>query len=82
MRLSGPFLMFLAQVAFTIMLVFVKITRQELNPFEVAFWRSLVAIPLLMLMYRKISWNIRDRKTIVLRVFLGFCALCCFFGAA
>ena len=82
MKYSGPVLMFLAQVAFTIMLVFVKIVRQELSIFEVAFWRSLVAVPILMIMYRKVSWNVNDRQTIVLRVLLGFCALCCFYGAA
>lgn len=82
MRLSGPVLMFLAQVAFTIMVVFVKIAREELSTFEVALWRSVTAVPLLMLMYRNISWQIRDQKTIVLRVFFGFGALCSFFTAA
>ena len=82
MRLSGPVLMFLAQVAFTIMVVFVKIARQELSTFEVALWRSVTAIPILMLMYRKVSWKIQDKRTIVLRVLLGFGALCSFFTAA
>ena len=82
MRLSGPVLMFLAQVAFTVMVVFVKIARTELSTFEVAFWRSIVATPLLMLMYRNVSWQIRDRKTIFLRIVLGFGALCSFFAAA
>ena len=35
-----------------------------------------------MLMYRKVSWQIQDRKTILLRVALGFGALCSFFAAA
>ena len=74
--------MFLAQVAFTVMVVFVKIVRQELSTFEVAFWRSVVAIPLLILVYRNISWKIQDTKTIILRTVLGFGALCSFFGAA
>ena len=82
MRLSGPILMILAQVAFTIMVVFVKITRQELSTFEVALWRSLTAIPILMLMYRKVSWQIQDRVAILFRVVLGFGALCSFFAAA
>ena len=82
MRLSGPVLMFLAQVAFTIMVVFVKIAREELSTFEVALWRSMTAVPVLMLMYRNISWQIRDKRTIVLRVVLGFGALCSFFAAA
>ena len=82
MRLSGPMLMFLAQIAFTIMVVFVKISREELSTFEVAFWRSVIAVPLLMLMYRNISWQIRDKKLILFRVVLGFGALCSFFAAA
>ena len=76
MRLSGPVLMILAQVAFTIMVVFVKIARQELSTFEVALWRSVTAVPILMFMYRKVSWQIQDKKTILLRVVLGFGALC------
>lgn len=79
---SGLLLMCLAQVAFTIMLVFVKIAREELSTLEVAFWRSLVAIPILMVMYRKVTWTIDDRKNITLRIIFGFCALYCFFGAA
>jgi len=82
MRLSGPILMVLAQVAFTVMVVFVKIAREELSTFEVALWRSVVAIPMLMLMYRNLSWQIRDKKIILLRVVLGFGALCFFFAAA
>jgi drug/metabolite transporter (DMT)-like permease len=82
LKYSGLLLMCLAQVAFTIMLVFVKIAREELSTLEVAFWRSLVAIPILMVMYRKVTWNIHDRKTILLRIVFGFCALYCFFGAA
>lgn len=82
MRLSGPILMFLAQVAFTVMVVFVKIAREELSTFEVALWRSVVAVPVLMVLYRNLSWHIRDRKLIVLRVVFGFGALCSFFAAA
>ena len=82
MRLSGPILMVLAQVAFTVMVVFVKIAREELSTFEVALWRSVVAIPVLMLMYRNLSWQIRDKRIILLRVVLGFGALCSFFAAA
>ncbi len=74
--------MLLAQVAFTVMVVFVKIVRQDLSTFEVALWRSVVAIPLLMLAYRNISWKINDTKTMFLRTVLGFGALCSFFGAA
>ena len=82
MRLSGPILMVLAQVAFTVMVVFVKIAREELSTFEVALWRSVVAVPVLMLMYHKLSWQIRDKQIILLRVVLGFGALCSFFAAA
>ena len=82
MKISGPLLMILAQIAFTIMVVFVKIARQEMSTFEVAFWRSIVAVPFLMLMYRNISWNIHDRFSIALRTILGFGALCSFFAAA
>ena len=82
MKLNGPILMFFAQVAFTIMVVFVKIARQEMSTFEVALWRSVVAIPMLMIMYRNVSWMIRDKKTILLRIFFGFGALCSFFTAA
>ena len=82
MKRSGPILMFCAQVAFTVMVVFVKIARQEMSTFEVAFWRSIVAIPLLMVMYRNVSWMIQDKKTIILRIGFGFGALCSFFTAA
>jgi len=82
MKTSGPVLMILAQVAFTIMVAFVKVARQEMTAFEIAWWRSVVAVPLLMLMYRKIPWRIEDRNTIVLRTVLGFGALCFFFAAA
>jgi drug/metabolite transporter (DMT)-like permease len=74
--------MFLAQIAFTGMVVFVKIAREELSTFEVVLWRSMFAVPLLMLMHHRISWQIRDRKTMLLRTVFGFAALCSFFGAA
>lgn len=74
--------MILAQIAFTFMVVFVKIVRQEMDTFEVAFWRSIVAVPLLMLVYRKESWRIHDKKAIGFRIVFGFGALCCFFAAA
>ena len=82
MKLSGPVLMFFAQAAFIVMVVFVKIAREELSTFEVALWRSIFAIPLLMLMYRNISWQIRAKKLLLLRTLLGFGALCSFFTAA
>ena len=82
MKLGGPTLMFFAQVAFTVMVVFVKIARQEMSTFEVAFWRSIVAIPLLIVMYRNISWRIQEKKIILLRILFGFGALCSFFTAA
>ena len=82
MQLSGPLLMFLAQVAFTVMVVFVKIAREELSTFEVALWRSVVAVPMLMVMYHNLSWKIRNTKLIFLRIVFGFGALCSFFAAA
>ena len=82
MKLSGPVLMFLAQIAFTGMVVFVKIAREELSTLEVVLWRSVFAVPLLMLMHHKISWHIHDRKTMLLRTVFGFAALCSFFSAA
>jgi drug/metabolite transporter (DMT)-like permease len=82
MRFSGSWLMIFAQVAFTFMVVFVKIVRQEMDTFEVAFWRSIVAVPLLMLVYRKENWGITDKRTMGLRIVFGFGALCCFFAAA
>ena len=82
MKLSGPVLMILAQLAFTVMVVFVKIARQELDTFEVAFWRAIVAVPLLMFIYRNVAWKITARSSILLRTILGFGALCSFFTAA
>ena len=81
MKPSGPVLMILAQIAFTIMVVFVKIARQELGTFDVAFWRAIIAVPFLMFIYRNISWHIQDRQSMVLRTGLGFGALCSFFAA-
>ena len=74
--------MILAQIAFTIMVVFVKVVRQEMDTFEVALWRSVVAVPLLMFVYRKHSWHITDKWAITVRSLFGFAALCCFFAAA
>ena len=55
---------------------------EKMSTFEVALWRSVTAVPVLMLMYRNISWQIKDKTTISLRVILGFGALCSFFAAA
>ena len=74
--------MILAQVAFTVMVVFVKIVRQDLSTVETAFWRSAFAIPLLILWARKQSWHIQDKPAILFRTLFGFGALCSFFGAA
>ena len=82
MKLSGSILMILAQIAFTVMVVFVKITRQEMSTLEVALWRSVIAVPLLMVIYRKVSWRISDKKTIAFRTVFGFVALYCFFASA
>ena len=82
MKPSGPVFMILAQIAFTIMVVFVKIARQELGTFDVAFWRAIIAVPFLMFLYRNLSWDIQDRQSMVLRTVLGFGALCSFFAAA
>ena len=82
MTTSGPVLMILAQVAFTVMVVFVKIVRQDLSTFETALWRSVFAVPLLLLWARNRSWHIQDKQAILFRTLFGFGALCSFFGAA
>ena len=79
---SGVIRMMLAQIAFTAMVTLVKIARQELSTFEVACWRSVVILPLLMLWLYKDSWRVATPKTLFWRVTLGFCALSSFFGAA
>lgn len=76
------FLMVLAQVAFTIMVVFVKVARQELHSFSIVLWRSVFALPLLMLLLRNVSWKISNLKIIFLRIVLGFGAMTSFFTAA
>lgn len=79
---SGPILMILAQIAFTAMVVFVKIARQELSTFEVALWRSLIAVPVLLIFYRKTDWRIGEHGALIARTVFGFGALCCFYAAA
>ena len=64
------------------MVVFVKIARQEMDSFSVVLWRSLFVIPLLMILYRNISWKISAPKIMSLRIFLGFGAMTSFFTAA
>jgi len=79
---SGVIRMMLAQIAFTAMVTFVKIARQELSTFEVACWRSVIILPFLMLWLRGQSWRVATPKILFWRVTLGFCALSSFFGAA
>ena len=82
MKLSGTVLMIAAQIAFTIMVVFVKEARQEMDTFQVALWRSVTAVPILLLLCWKGSWKIHNKTFLLLRIGMGFGALCCFFGAA
>lgn len=79
---SGVFRMVAAQIAFTAMVVFVKIARQELSTFEVAFWRSILVLPLLWALLGGSGWRINRKVIMLLRSVLGFGALCSFFGAA
>lgn len=82
MKNSGVLRMVLAQVAFTGMVAFVKVARQDLSTFEVAFWRSVLILPLFVFLMKGSTWRVSSTRVLSFRVLLGFSALCCFFGAA
>jgi drug/metabolite transporter (DMT)-like permease len=74
--------MIVAQLFFTLMIVLVKIARAELSGFEIALWRGVGSIPLLLLFCRGNSWNIAQKEVLLLRILFGFAALSSFYIAA
>lgn len=76
----GPLYMLGATLFFTMMIGAVKIAREELGPFEVIVWRTLVSIPIALAMTRHFA--VQNRGFVALRVVLGFLAMASFFTAA
>ena len=78
----GALLGVASSLAFTAMVAFVKICREELAAVEIIHWRCVVAIPFALLLARKAGLHIHNRRIFGLRLLLGFSAMVCFFTAA
>ena len=77
----GPVLMIGASLAFTAMVGFVKVARDELSPVEVICWRGVIAVPITFLLAKR-GLKIHNKRLLGLRTVLGFSAMFCFFTAA
>ncbi len=77
----GPVLMILASLAFTTMVGFVKVARDELSPVEVICWRGVVSVPVTYFLAKQ-GLRIKNKRLLLLRTCLGFAAMYCFFTAA
>lgn len=76
----GPLLMVAASASFTGMVTLVKTAREwDLGTLELMGWRSLVAIPVLLLATR--SWRVKRPRVVLLRCAFGFCAMFGYFAA-
>ncbi|MBW2526726.1 MAG: DMT family transporter [Deltaproteobacteria bacterium] len=78
----GPLLMVIAAGAFTAMLAFVKIAREELPASEVIAYRAVLGLPMVWLFARRGSLSIQQRGALAARVGFGFAAMFCYFSAA
>ncbi|NOY28385.1 MAG: DMT family transporter [Oligoflexia bacterium] len=79
---SGPLLMALAALVFTVMVGLVKVVRAELEASEIIFWRGLVGVPIALLATRGAALRPRSPALLAGRLLLGFGAMVCFFTAA
>jgi len=78
----GPLWMILAALLFTVMLGLVKVAREDMSALEVVVWRSVFATPLAFVLARRAGIAIRNKKVLLVRCALGFCAVLGFFTAA
>jgi len=74
--------MVISGLLMTIMLGFVKVMRAEMSSMEVAFWRSAMTIPLILVVTRGRGLKVFKQKLILFRALSGFAAMLCFFYAA
>lgn len=76
----GPMLMIIAGLFFAGMLACVKQVRPFLSAFDIIFWRSLIALPLLVgVTARGPGFHVANRSGIVLRALFGFGAMTGYF---
>lgn len=79
---SGPVLMTLATLSFTMMVASVKVARSELGPFEVIAWRGVISIPLAAAFAWSSGLTVQRPRLLLVRSLFGFVAMACFFTAA
>jgi drug/metabolite transporter (DMT)-like permease len=79
---KGPALMILASLCFTVMVVTVKVAREELGALECMIWRCAFSLPVAALMASRTSFRLDNRKMMAARGLLGFFAMMCWFVAA
>lgn len=76
----GPWLMIAASGSFTVMIALVKLARDwGHTTAELMGWRSLLGIPVLLLVSR--SWRVQRPDLLLLRCGFGFCAMFCYYSA-
>jgi len=78
----GPLAMIGASFAFTCMVAFVKVAREELPALDVVFWRAAIATPLLLPAMRGANLRLAFKGAFTLRLLFGVSAMICFFTAA
>ena len=83
MTARGPLLMVLSTVAFTAMVVLVRIGRTELayTAIQLMLWRALSGVPLVALLTGR-KLRVQRVDLLALRCLAGFCAMYSFFSAA
>ena len=71
-----------AALCFTVMVGLVKLARAELGAWQVIFWRSVAAAPLIWGITRSRGYRVTRVGLLGLRIGLGFGAMGCFYTAA
>lgn len=70
-----------AALAFTVMLMFVKMLRVELSSFEIITWRGLLAAPIAGLLALRVGLRPHNPPVLLLRSVLGFGGMALYFIA-
>lgn len=78
----GPLLMILATVCFMAMVALVKLARFEMSSLQIVFWRSLVAVPMALVLAVPVGLRTRSPGLLALRSALGFVTMVGYFTAA
>jgi len=71
-----------AGLAFTAMLSFIKLARQDMDPFSIILWRSFVAIPLVALLSWNAGYRLKNIRSFSFRCAWGLCAMVGFYTAS